>query len=231
MVLLATNPEVFAFLAALLVGLLHFFGEELEGKIPIDSLILKSFSAGFTIAYFFLSMLPEIFENSGFELSFFWVLAGFSLFYVIEEVIYSSSSHMSEVKREFKELHSVFLTLYHGCIGLLIYFLAFRSIETASLFVLPVIGHTFVNSLSIKQLHEEMLQKSSVKFLASSSPILGFLIAKFTDLGPQVSYSIFGLVGGMFIYLVIHDSLSPRKERPLGYLLGVFAFLAIIGLI
>jgi zinc transporter ZupT len=80
-------------------------------------------------------------------------------------------------------------------------------------------------------MHEEMLKNTFIKLLTSFSAVIGVLIGIYFKPGEYISFSLFGLVGGMFIYLVVHDSLSPKKERPLGYIAGVATFIAIITLI
>ena len=223
--------ELVILASATLIGLIHFFGEEIDEKFSTNSLVLKSFSAGFTISYFFLSMLPEINKAETSEIGFIWVLSGFSLFYIIEEVIYNSTEHIKDVKHEFKELHTVFLATYHLCIGIILFSLSNNSLQQGILFYLPVATHTLVNSLAIKEMHEEMLKNTLIKLITSFATVIGVLIGIYFKPGELLSFSLFGLVGGMFIYLVVHDSLSPKKERPLGYIAGAAAFLAIITLI
>jgi len=223
---------ILALALASVIGFLHFFGEEIDERISTDNLLLASFSAGLTIAYFFLSMLPKISAASHvIEYEFLYALAGFSMFYVVEEFIYERDSHLSEIKKDFKELHSVFIFGYHFAIGLVLYFLLGEAVNEALLFFFPVMIHTAVNSLAIKEMHEEMLDKISVKLVASFSAVLGVAVAHFFQLSQTFSYSVFGVIGGMFLYVVVHDALSPESERPLGFILGAAVFVLIVSIV
>ena len=214
------------------LGLVHFFGEELDEHFSGNSLLLASFSAGFTVSYFFLVMLPEMSsaaETVSFE--FLFALMGFSLLYVIEEFVYERESNLSQVRKGFKEIHTLFISSYHFVIGLLLYFLILESAYQALLFYIPVLMHSAVNSVAIKEMHEEMLDKLSVKRLASFSAVLGVTFSYFVTPSSQMAYSIFGLVGGMFLYIVVHDALDPQRERPLGFITGVILFYVLISII
>ena len=217
---------------ASLIGLLHFFGEEIDERFSSSHLLLASFSAGLTIAYFFLSMLPKISRASGVnEYEFLYALLGFSIFYLVEEFIYERDSHLDDIKKDFKELHSVFIASYHFAVGLVLYFLIESSLSEAFLFFIPVVVHTAVNSLAIKEMHEEMLDKITVKLFASFSAVLGVVVAHILEISQSVSYAFFGVIGGMFLYVVVHDALSPERERPKGFILGALTFVILVSVI
>jgi 4-hydroxybenzoate polyprenyltransferase len=214
------------------LGLTHFFGEELDEHFSGNSLLLASFSAGFTVSYFFLAMLPEMSSASKIvSFEFFFALMGFSLLYVIEEFVYERESNLSQVRKGFKEVHTLFISSYHFVIGFLLYFLILENTSQALLFYIPVLMHSAVNSVAIKEMHEEMLDILSVKLLASFSAVLGVILSYFVTPSSQTAYSIFGLVGGMFLYVVVHDALDPKRERPLGFITGSAAFILLLSLL
>lgn len=217
---------------AFVLGLVHFFGEEIDEMFSTDNLFLASVSAGFTVSYFFLEMLPVMVDASvSMQYEFLYALSGFSFLYIVEEFIYERESNLSAVRRGFKELHTLFIASYHLVIGFLIFFLLQNGFDQALLFFIPVLMHSAVNSVAIKEMHEEMLDKISVKLLASFSAVFGVLLSYFVKPSSASAYSIFGIMGGMFLYIVVHDALDPQKERPLGFLLGIAAFLILILLI
>lgn len=217
---------------AFLIGLVHFFGEEIDEYLTSKNLLFASFSAGLTVSYFFLAMLPEMSEASiNIEYEFLFALAGFSTFYIIEEVIYERESNLSKVKKEFKELHSIFIFSYHFAVGFLIFFLMEKGFNHALLFYIPVLVHTGVNSLAIKEMDEEMLDKAWIKIFASFSAVFGVLTSYLIDASEAASFSIFGFIGGMFLYIVVHDALDPKRERPIGFMVGVALFSLIVFLL
>jgi hypothetical protein len=215
----------------LLIGFVHYFGEHIDDYLEGYSFLLASFSAGFTISYFFITLLPETMSNSYTSVSNLFILLGFSSLYIVEEFVYTREEVFGEVNYEFKEVHTVLISVYHIVVGMLITFLASKSSEQLLLFYLPVLFHTGVNSLAVKEMNEEMLDKKGVKLFASFSTLIGVLFSFVVNLEEQTLYSLFGLIGGAFIYIVIHDALDPRKERPVGFISGATAFLILITLI
>ena len=226
------NNLVLALIFSGFLGLVHFFGEEIDEYITSRNLFFASFSAGLTVSYFFLVMLPEMSEAPiNIEYEFLFALAGFSAFYLVEEFIYERESNLSRVKKEFKELHSVFIFSYHFVVGFLIFFLMSKGFNRALLFYIPVLVHTAFNSLAIKEMHEQMLDKAWVKLSASFSAVLGVIASYMIDASEAFSFSIFGFIGGMFLYIVVHDALDPRKERPVGFMIGAAIFSLVVFLL
>lgn len=223
---------VIGLLFATLIGIVHFFGEEIDKYLSSNNVFLVSFSAGFTISYFFLTMLPEISQEYNLVgYKFLPALIGFSLFYVLEELIYEKNSHLNQVKKEFKELHTVFITVYHTAVGVLLYSLIDGGIEGSLLFFLPVLMHTAVNSVSMRELHEEILERLGIKLIVSFSTVIGVLLTHVLRFSNSSINQLFGLVGGMFIYVVVHDALDPKRERPLGFLAGAITYLVLLTVI
>jgi len=80
----------------------------------------------------------------------------------------------------------------------------------------------------LKEMHEDMLENLGVKLLVSFATIFGVLSSYIVSPSANTAYSLFGFIGGMFIYVVIHDSLRPKTERPLGFVLGVLCFILLV---
>lgn len=216
---------------SILVGLAHFFGEEIDEYTKSYNYLLVSFSAGFTVSYFFSVLIPEVMKNLTLPVQNASVLAGFSFFYVLEELLYEREGIFGDIKTGFKEAHTVFIILYHISIGMMLTFLAQESSKQLLLFFLPVYLHTFVNSIAIKEMHEEMLESNFIKLFSSLSTVIGVLLGQIFDIPIFILYIILGILGGAFIYIVVHDALDPRRERPIGFISGVAVFLFIMNLI
>ena len=215
-------------LLAFILGLAHFFGEEFDEYTSSYNFLFISFSAGFTVAYFFSVLIPEVMANLSLPVQNASIVFGFSIFYVLEEVLYEKGGNLGNIKTEFKEAHTLFIILYHISIGTMFVFLEKESIVQLTLFFLPVFFHTLVNSLAIKEMHEEMLDNLFVKIVSSLSALIGVLIGSFLTIPVSVLYSILGVLGGAFIYIVVHDALDPRSERPVGFILGVSIFVILM---
>jgi len=212
----------------LAVSLVHFFGEELDEYTSKYNLFFVAFSAGFTLAYFFTVLLPETISQSLLGINNLPVLAGISLFYLLEEALYEKEGNLGKIKYEFKEIHSIFISLYHLTIGMIFYLLSKTSNEQLTLFFLPVLIHTAVNSISTKEMHEEMIKNTYIKMAVSSSTLIGVILAAVVQPSQQILYTLLGILGGSFLYIVIHDALNPHRERPIGFITGLTTFLTII---
>jgi hypothetical protein len=212
---------------ALVIGLVHFFGEEIDEYTGMYSFFLVSFSAGFTVAYFFSALMPEVMRNTALPVQNASILAGFSMFYVVEEFLYGRESNLGRIREEFKEVHTGFTMLYHVAVGMILFFLAQGGREKLLLFFLPVVLHTLVNSLAMKEMHEEMLKYRYIKVLTSLSVLIGVLLNHFLRIPESYIYVLLGTVAGAFVYMVVHDALDPRKERPVGFISGVLLFIAL----
>jgi len=212
-------------LMALLIGVAHFFGEEIDRLTGEYNFFLVSFSAGFTLAYFFVVLIPETNKFSVFGIQNLGTVTGLSLFYVLEEIVYKKDQNFGEIKANFKEIHTLFVGVYYTAVGTLIFLLHRISTQQAFLFFIPVLLHTSVNSLAMKEMHEEMLESTTVQALISVSTLGGVALASLIYVPLNVLYSLLGVLGGSFIYIVVHDALNPRQERPLGFITGVLGFL------
>jgi hypothetical protein len=219
---------VFPVLLALILGLAHFFGEEFDEYTNSYNFLFVSFSAGFTVAYFFSVLIPEVMSNLSLPVQNASILFGFSIFYVLEEVLYEKGGNLGNIKTDFKEAHTLFISLYHISIGMMFVFLVKESLQQLLLFFLPVFLHTLVNSLAIKEMHEEMLDNIFIKALSSLSALIGVFLGSFLFIPISALYIILGVLGGAFIYIVVHDALDPRRERPIGFILGVVIFLLLM---
>ena len=215
------------FVAALLIGAVHFFGERIDEYTGRFNIFFVSFSAGVTLAYFFTALIPETIKYNTFGIENFTPLVGLSIFYALEEVVYHADKNFGEIKYHFKEIHTALVGLYHVAIAMILPFLYESSVQQYYLFLIPVLIHTAVNSLAMKEMHEEMLESIPLQVLISLSTVMGVLVAASLNISHSFSYSLLGVLGGSFMYIVIHDSLNPHTQRPLGFVAGMTLFLLI----
>jgi hypothetical protein len=220
-----------ALLLALVMAVVHFLGEELEEYISGYREQLISFTAGASISYIFVQLLPE-FHGMALEsgtLIFVFPLLGFSSIHLLEKYIAKADLSEEIARRDYGELHSSFLFLYHGAIGYLVASLVAESTVSGLLFFLPIVLHVAVSSFSVTELHENFMQRRAVKLSISVAPVLGVLAHQLGAISDQLFNPIFGTVIGMFFYVVIRDSI-PRDDRgqPQEYITGTLIYLAVI---
>lgn len=215
--------ELVALAFGALLAVTHYAGERMDSGEWEHEARLTSFAAGATGAYAFLQLLPEHFrgvEVLG-ETGFFFSLSGFLLIHVAELFIQRYEREPAEVAHDFKELHTAFLFLYYLAIGIVIADLTLASPLEGLLFFVPVSLHTAISSMALTELHEDVLDLAWVKAAVSGATLVGAAIAVTVAVPPTVFHALLGLITGMFLYVVIHDSLpAPGESAPYAFLAG-----------
>lgn len=228
MMILENNIAV---VLALIISVVHLVGEDLEEYITGYREQIVSFSSGVTITYIFLQLMPELnriaSENS--ELLYVFPLIGFSSIHILEKYLAKSEISHEDLTRDYGEIHSSFLFLYHAAIGYFIATLLAESTISGLLFFIPVIMHVAVSSLSVTELHESFVQRNTVKYLISAAPLLGVIAYKMEILKVAYFEPLFGAVIGMFFYVVIRDSIpKDEKGQPKEFVAGTLIYLVFI---
>lgn len=218
---------VFAFAMAAI----HFLAEELEELMSTHQERLISFTSGVSITYIFVQLLPE-FQKIASETSdiiFIAPLLGFSSIHLAEKYVAKKEYSKELLVRRYGEIHSVFLFFYHGLIGFLVASLLGESTASGTLFFIPIMLHIGVSSFSLSELHEDIARDLKVKLAISGAPILGVLTHNFGIISEGFFQPLFGLVLGMFTYVVIRDGI-PQGDggKPVEYVLGLIIYLLII---
>jgi len=213
------------------LALVHFLAEELEDFTQGYQEQIISFASGVSITYIFVELIPEFASmvDGATKMAFVPALLGFSSIHLAEKY-FSRKGYSQEVVRErYGEVHSAFLFLYHTAIGFLIASLVTESAVSGLLFFLPMILHVAVSSFSMSELHEDIARKPVVKLTISAAPLLGYILHNYRVLSPGLFPQLFGLVIGMFIYVVVRDSIPRGEEgKPVEYVLGLASYLAVI---
>lgn len=220
-----------AFILAFVMSAVHFLGEEIEERIGGYRESIVSFSSGVSITYIFVQLMPEFHRIAAgsSELIFLFPLLGFSSIHLLEKYLAKSGLEDEEVRKDYGEIHSTFLFIYHGAIGYLIASLIAENLVSGLLFFLPIILHVAVSSLSVTELHEDFVQRKTVKYAITLAPLLGVLAHRVGGFTDQFFDPVFGTVIGMFFYIVIRDSM-PRDDQgqPEEYIAGAIIYLSVI---
>lgn len=190
-----------------------------------------SFTAGASITYIFVQLLPEFHRIAldSTELIFVFPLAGFSSIHLLEKYLAKSGIPEEQVRKDYGEIHSVFLLLYHGAIGYLIASLLAESTVSGLLFFIPVVMHIAVSSFSLSELHESVARRPGVKVAVSVAPLLGVVFHQAGIVSRQLFDPLFGTVIGMFFYVVIRDSIPGEEVGcPREFIVGMLVYLSVI---
>lgn len=216
--------EAVALVFGVVIATTHFLGEHLDSRQWTHQRELTAFAAGVTGAYAFLQLLPEHVKGTAYlgEFGYFFSLGGFLLIHVAEQFIYRYERRPEQIKTDFKEMHSVFLFCYYFAIGIVITDLTRVNLLEGVLLFLPVMLHTAISSMALTELHEEVLDVWWIKGSVSGAVLLGVGVALTVTVPPELFHALLGLITGMFLYVVIHDSLpAPGDSAPFSFLAGI----------
>ncbi|MDP7180567.1 MAG: hypothetical protein QF824_04830 [Candidatus Woesearchaeota archaeon] len=216
------------------IGLGHYLSEKFCIACTKYKGEVISFTAGVSITYIFLQLLPELyFGVSELDRSLFvFVLIGFSLFHLIEKYIYQNEPR-KKISDDLIRIHSIGLTIYYLVLGIVLVKFINKSTTDGILFFAPVFLHTIVASLSTHGIHgvyghHHKSEKWST-FIQSIAALVGVIIALTVTVTEKVSFALTGLVAGLLLYIVIRDLLPKgKKGAPLFFLLGAVIYSAII---
>lgn len=218
----------------ILLSIIHFGSDRLFSVKSVRRMKFVSFTAGVFISYLILELFPTIFiEDKIFmRISLVFVLAGFSIFHLLEKYVYIHEKNRYKMKRELKEIHSITFFIYHLIIGIVLVNV-FNSVSIMSglLFFIPVAFITGVSSLSLKGIHGKIREKRTIKTLLSVSSLIGVLIAITFPLTQLLYSMLLGSVIGILLYIVIMDSIpKERKGEPTYFVSAVVLYSILIGL-
>jgi len=209
-----------------ILSVVDFLTEGYFSKASPNKMKFISVSAGVSVAYIFLIMLPEIYVES-FSISkvlFLSILFGFGAFHIIEKYIRQNFTGTA-LRKEHRMVHSSTSFVYFFVVGFLLVKLAENDSNLAAfLLFIPILLHIVIDSLPRRH-----TQKTHLRALSASAPFLGALIATILDIGRAGNVILLGIVGGALLYTVVRESLPREREgKPLYFLTGVFLFTIIV---
>ena len=215
-------------LLGLLMGLAHYFSEEILRKFKSHKWAFLSFSAGISITYIFLSLFPRFVSGVSKENKFLFlsILLGFVIFHVIEKYIYKQK--LTEYKR-LKEVaieDSIISFIYHFIIGMMIVNFFNHSFFEGVLFFIPVMLYTSVDTIPV-----DRTKSNIMKVILGFSTLLGILFSTFVykNIDFRIYLVLLGFIIGVLTFTVTRHSIpSGKKGSPLFFLFGVIIYSTII---
>lgn len=221
-----TVEAVLPWVLALVLALVHYFGESINEQIADSKHRIGSFSAGVTVTYIFLVLFPEMTQGTNYygDFAFIFALAGFTAIRLIENWVITHERDIDQIRKDYREIHSVFLFLYNFAIGMVFHYLTAINVLEGVLFFVPVLLHTAVSSISLKELDEDTLDVPVVEAGVSLAFLIGVAVSYLFTPTPEAFHVLLGLVTGTFLYLVIHDGLTEENNAPVSYTAGIVLY-------
>lgn len=213
-------------LLAAVLSIIDFITEGLFLKASPAKMKFISASAGVSVSYIFLILLPEIYSGS-LKISrvlFLTILFGFGIFHIIEKYIRQNFTGPA-LRKEHRLVHSITSFVYFFVVGFLLVKLAQGNSNLhAFLLFIPIALHIVIDSLPRRH-----TKKQHLRALSASSPFLGALTASVFDVGNMGNVALLGIVGGALLYTVVRESLPREREgKPLYFIMGLLLFTVLV---
>ena len=212
----------------LLITLVHYYSEEIgfRSRHIRDELI--SFAAGVSLAYIFITLLPEfaigdeILEK---RLMFIFVLVGFTLLHLVEKYIYQ---HVKKRRQLYKDLaieDSVVSFAYHFIVGIVLVLFTQQDLRLGILFFIPITLHTAASTLPVNApKHQNMAA------LVASGTLLGTIFATYTIayLTHVIFFPMMGAMVGALLFMITRHTLPHGKRgSPVLFVVGLLFYVAV----
>lgn len=225
---MAVDSIILPIIFAIVLALLSQYSDHVRLRKIISKHGLMAFAAGLSIAYLFLTLLPQSLEIQP-ELRrtlFMFMLVGFAVFRLGEVYAYRHATGRKR-RRELKLEHNIAFAIYHFIIGISLVFFLEQSLRQGILFFVPIAVHIAATTAAFSRLHGKRTRQAP-HLLASVAPILGVVVALYVVLSQQVLVGIVGVVIGALFYLVIKELLPSRgRGDPKWFVIGIILFVLI----
>ncbi|MFW5720085.1 MAG: hypothetical protein ACOCXT_03610 [Candidatus Dojkabacteria bacterium] len=219
-------------LVPIVLSLGHFAGQEIRigSKRILET--IQSFAGGFSVAYVFLILIPEIVGRglgSG-SLSMSLALIGFTIFHVA--LRYATRRDKSDSKRHLvREVHIGILALYSFLVSFSLVQLLQQDIYYGLIMLLIILIHTTL--LEINYVHLDTVKPISFKspFIILAT-LLGGIIPLFNIIAIEVELAFFSLTAGAIMYIAVREEIPQEsKGSPAWFISGVFLLIFLSTLI
>lgn len=155
-------------------------------------------SIGALIGAAFLDLIPEALDRANYTLVFFYVIAGFIIFYIIEKVLHWRHCHEPKCER-----HSTFA--YINLVGESVHNFIDGLIIAASFIINPAIGISSVLAIGLHEIPHEIGNFSVLLyagFTKKKALFFNFITAATAVIGGFVGYFLFSTINNALVFLV-----------------------------
>ena len=220
---------IIAVFFALLISLTEYVSKILNLKRKPYYNNIISFTAGISITYILLELLP-VFAERAFSVHkaiFFALLIGFIGHHVVEKEIYQHNKRHELIKKLSLE-ENVFYYIYHFILGIVLVALVQRNVTEGIFFVTSIFAFTIAANLPASP-HKSQWRM----FILSSSTLVGAVFAAFVGLHipAWLEISLIGLVAGVLLFTVTRHHIPYRRKGNIAFfVLGFFIYALLIAI-
>ena len=213
-----------------ILSLVHYYSDKITLFFGSHKIKLVSFSAGVSIAYFFLMLMPEIYGGFAYinKLIFVFILIGFVLFHLTEKFIYQHEKK-DQLMHDLKEAHSLVFFFYHFIVALVLIRILSNGFVEGLLFFIPILFHMTITNVSLHEIHRDLIESKFIRFLLCLSSLIGIVFALFANISNVLYYTLFSFIGGAILYIVVREEIPKDKNGyPSYFILGAFIYSLLI---
>ena len=232
-----------SFFCAVGFALIHFFSKSIRFANVVPRSKFLSFSAGVSVAYVFVHLLPELnhyqevlvneLKNSPWRYLehhiYVIALAGLALFYSLERLVKLSKNNPRFKQPEDASsgifwLHIGSFFIYNAIIGYLLVQEEFNTV-LGMLFYFVALGvHFLINDWSLRKDHQHIYDQYG-RVLLTVAILLGWLIGALTELNELLLSILQAFIAGGVILNVMKEELPQEQESSIGsFLFGSFGY-------
>ena len=205
----------------------HLLTKPIQKMIGAYSEYMRSFSAGFSVAYVFLLLLPELPEIEKLTTvdTAVFALLGFTLFHEVHKYILRRQDERKR-KHLLDEMHLATAGLYGFLITFFLVELAKASF-IQGMFVSVIIAlHSVLSEISQTRIVGKDVREFSRVALLVVATLAGGFLSIFGVVNPLLTVILFSITIGALIYIVIREEI-PRGEKgkPSFFVIGVLVLI------
>lgn len=206
-----------------LLSLTHFVGLHNRWVFARKKGSVRSFAAGFSIAYVFLFLLPELpvlASVNGIE-TFLLSLIGFSVFHISHKLIFNKPDLVWNKNIKLEELHLLTSVMYSFLVTFSLVEIAVNDLNRGILLSLVFVLHIGLIELSEPYKYKKLLIKVKTPLLILAT-MLGGLLPVISAVNVTFTAILFSLTTGAIIYTAIREELpTDAGGKPWFFMLGV----------
>lgn len=205
------------------LSLAHYAGFKIHPHSKKSVEILHSFAAGFSIAYVFLILLPEINRLSKDDEFFSMGLAlvGFALFHAALKLAFRNT----DVKRRqsmIDGIHLATLAVYSFLISFFLVELTIERLKHGIFTLIIILIHTVLSDINQYTMHKSESNTLKIPIVISAT-LLGGILPFMGFVNRTLEVALFALTAGAIIYISVREEIPTNSSgKPAFFLIGVF---------
>ncbi|SFK85699.1 hypothetical protein SAMN04487950_1464 [Halogranum rubrum] len=225
---------------ALGLSFVHLYAGSISPTDIVSARRWLSFTGGVSAAYVFVHLLPEL--HAGQETladfgpvesfldhhAYLLALAGFVVFYGLENLAQRSQRSESDEGRDIFWLHIASFTVYNGLIGYLLVHRLSEGFWNVVLFALAMALHFFVTDAGFRRHHRRAYHRLG-RWILSVAVVAGWGVAQVLSLAePTLAVLVAFLSGGIVLNVTKEEIPAERQSAYPAFVGGVFGYTVLL---